>query len=730
MDCRRLTTLCAGLLVASTARAQIVVTTTADTGAGSLREAILTANSAAFAESIVFQTGLSGTLTLGSQLPIVTNPFGLSIDGVNADVTIDGGATSDSNGNRILFFGVGSTEANLSLPATTTTTYVLANLRLQNGNALGGSGGNSQYRGGGGGGAGLGGAVFVNAGTLTVTNVSFSGNRAVGGLAGNGSGTGTTVGGGGGGGGMGGAGGGVTGNNSRAGGGGGGGFGGNANGGSSNTGTTAKNGSAGQFSGAASAGNSLQGGSGGTSGGGGAGTTSSSSGGGGGGVSGTDAGASAPNTGGFGGFGGGGGGGGLANGALHGGRGGYGGGGGGAGRGAGGPGTPGSGGFGGGGGGYGNATASGGGFAAGGGSLSGGGGGGGAGLGGAVFVRQGATLNLEAATFSGNLVSGGAGVGGGTNGQGIGSALFLAGGCRFTIPIGGITIAETIGGGADPLVSGGFEKAGAGTLVLTQANTYVGGTTVSAGILDVRSASGLGSGNATLLAGGTLRVVGVPLNLGLGPLGGPNTLTIGGGRLEFVGDASVPVAANSSLAGFAGMSGTSGFPARIRAGETLGGTLATAWTPGIAETLSDIVSISTGSFGGLVDPFILEMSVASGAAPHPMLGWRNQANEWVNAVDGNSAGTVSFFPGGWDAYMSANPLATAASSLGVWGYDPATNTAWAAIDFNGDFAIVPSPVPEPAWGLVMGCGAVCVGRLMNRRSNRRTHAACGGRAIL
>ncbi len=433
------------------------VSNTNDSGAGSLRQAISDSNAFNGAATINFSI-TNSTVNLSSMLPILTNPNGITING-NGN-TINGGSTSNITGDRVFFIGVpDNTPAAGSgfLPSTAATNWNINNLNIQNGNARGGHGAS-----GGGGGAGLGGGIFLNAGNLTLSSVNFSNNRAIGG---NGNFGGSI----GGGGGMGGNGG------SQSGGG----FGLGANGGGSGA-----NGLSGSFLNGASGG-SGNGTLGGLNGGGGGGANSLGQGsGGGGGIGGQNWTGTGTGNGGFGGGGGGSG------------SGGYGGGGG----------TEGDGGFGGGGG-----TAGDGGFG------GGNGGGGGLGAGGAIFVRKGATLTLSNGGITGSTIAGGTGS---DSGQAIGSGIFLAGAVNYNVTTGNtITISDTLGGGFNSEITGGFTKSGAGTLVLTGANSYTGGTTLAGtagSILRLGSNTALGdaTNSLTMSAGNTLDLNGNSINTG------------------------------------------------------------------------------------------------------------------------------------------------------------------------------------------------------------------------
>jgi autotransporter-associated beta strand protein len=512
--CTLLSSLCCySQLVAANA----TVTTTADSGAGSLRAAITTAN--AGGGLITMGIAAGSTITLLSDLPSLQ--AAITLNNTSVPINIAG------NGHRVFVAESG--------------VIVINNIDITGANATGGAGGSNPTDGlhgggGGGGGLGAGSGLFVNAGaTVIITDVTFSGNTAVGGAGGNGGNcqiVGNDSGGGGGGGfysaGAGGIGGAITNptNLAGTGGGGGGGVGsgmpglteagismggaggvGAGPGGAGGAGGVSSNGSSGVAGGGPFLGGGGGGGAGGLFRGGSGGDGGDFAGGGG--TGGNSTLSTGPvSVGGSGGFGGGGGGGGggvtinLDARGSHGGGGGFGAGGGGSGTD-----TSSSKGvsvFGGGSGGLGS-------------GLLTGGGGGGAAMGGAIFVRQGGvlTINYGAAGSSTPIISntvqgGAAGNNGALAGGDYGPDLFLASGGTLTFQVDRpVTLSSILA--SDTLATGsGITVQGTGVLTLTGANTYSGTTTVNAGgTLAIQNNGNLGTSiGGVLLDNGTLQVLG------------------------------------------------------------------------------------------------------------------------------------------------------------------------------------------------------------------------------
>ncbi len=508
---------------------------------GDLRYCINQAN--ASPPGILINLTTNGVIALQGPLPILTNTITISGSGA------PGAVISGSNQFRVFF---------VDAPGCTVN---LRSLNVADGYAKGGDGGPAA-----GGGLGAGGALFVNSGAVTGSNVNFSHNSARGGNGGNGGGS---IGGGGGG--LGGAGGG---SGSASNGGGGGGYLGNGGTGGSSfyagagggggiigNGGNGSGGTGGGGGGTTSAGTPPTPGAGGGSGGfitntfdyAGIDGHSGSFGGGGGGAAGWISGANPPNGADGGAYGGGGGG--SMDSFGHGGRGGgggeFGGGGGAVGSSNNGSRAAGNGGFGGGGGGAGGLDRTsgnqggGGGFGGGGGGgyINGGGGGayagrggsynglndqvssgggGGAALGGAIFVRSGNGASLEFIDATTTLSTVTAGLAGPTpnspyatptfptDGQAWGEAMFLPSG--DTLFYGG-SISNSISG----VTGAALRKVGSGTLTLFSQNSYDGGTLVDTGTLLVNSPTGGATGP------GTVQIKSGAILAGIGSINGSTT---------------------------------------------------------------------------------------------------------------------------------------------------------------------------------------------------------------
>jgi hypothetical protein len=166
-----------------------VVTNLNDSGSGSLRQAILDAETLGGASTITFTSTLSGTINLttvgdagdGTGTHSSLGPAALEITS-GTSITI----TGDANGITLARGGA----SNMRLfNVVSGATLTLNSLTLTGGSVVGGAGGtHSGHGGGGGGSAGLGGAIFNEGGTVNLVQATLNGNSATGGAGGAGGG--------------------------------------------------------------------------------------------------------------------------------------------------------------------------------------------------------------------------------------------------------------------------------------------------------------------------------------------------------------------------------------------------------------------------------------------------------------------------------------------------------------------------------------------------------------
>lgn len=614
---------------------------------------------------------VSGTITLASPLPEMT-VASVTINGTGQSITISGASTY-----RPFFISA--------------TGITLSNMTISSCKALGGrGGGNGGFgkRGGGAGGAGLGGAIFVNdTGSATVSAITFSSNTAAGGNS--------SVG--------------MDGLFNGAGGGGLGGDGGN------NDFTFTGSGGGGKFpTDVGAVGTALSPGSGGgpivgprnTGGEGGEASATESLrngqdglefGGGGGGGSDEVTEVNSGN-GGNGGFGGGGGGGAvvLVNPATmplsggNGGNGGFGGGGGGGSstsqQSGGVTGVGGTAGLGGGNGGDSFAYPT--------GQLSGsnGGGGGGLGAGGNIFVRSGGSIsvdsNLTAGTVTGGSGSEGSkGGGSGANGQAKGSGIFLNG--NTTLTVGGSGVNYEISGaieddqsltqGSGTKGNGALTKTGTNTVTLSGTNTYTGATAITGGTLNVTGSIGSSSsltmsGNGNLITTSTSKIPTTKtVNSG-------STLTLNLSTNETVSAALFSGAGNlvKSGSGTLTLSGTNAYT---------GSTTVSAGTLSVTGSISSATTITVSSGAtlkgnGSVGSIVIEGTMDPGTSIGTMtiLGNYTQSSGSTLDVEFNTYGDVSLLDITGTATIASNTTLNLVPQAGR-RYDE--NITYTFIDADG-----------------------------------------------
>ncbi len=227
----------------------------------------------------------------------------------------------------------------------------------------------------------------------------------------------------------------------------------------------------------------------------------------------------------------------------------------------------------------------------------------------AVTLANVAGATLDLAGFSTTI---GSLAGGGTTGGNVslGAGQLTTGGDNTSTSYGGI-----ISG------TGGLTKVGSGTQTLSGANTYGGVTTASAGVLDVRNSSGLGS-----TAGGTVVNSGGTLALGGG-------ITITNENLQISGVGAGSSGALSSVAGNNNFYGNITLGAQAEIENSVAGTTLTIGSTSFTNWINATAAGHTVTFDGSGDIFLNSAVTGTG----------NLTSVGPGSVIKNGSGTLTFY---------------------------------------------------------------------------------------
>jgi len=249
------------------------------------------------------------------------------------------------------------------------------------------------------------------------------------------------------------------------------------------------------------------------------------------------------------------------------------------------------------------------------------------------------TLNNTTSGANQTLTIGTGGITTGTGAVTIGSAtalqnvnVALGGSQTWNVGAGGLTVTNVVSGSGAALT-----KSGTGTLTLSSANTYSGGTTISAGTIVVGNASGLGTGSLTM-NGGTFKN-GTTSNI-------TNNIVIGSGSNTITENTTQNFTLTGALSGAGNVTfGGGGGNASIRLG--FSSNTMTSGTITLSSVTTGVARLNnTASSSAAVDWVI---SGATGTASSEVSGTFNfgsfSGSGNFNAFNGNS-GNVIYSVGG------------------------------------------------------------------------------------
>jgi len=270
--------------------------------------------------------------------------------------------------------------------------------------------------------------------------------------------------------------------------------------------------------------------------------------------------------------------------------------------------------------------------------------------------------------------------------------------------------------------NGGLTKTGSGTLTLNAANSYSGGTIVSAGTLVAAVGTATGSAPIRLVNNGKFQAMS---SVAAGSVVSESTaatyqkLFVDSEDLANYGSYSSNLGGRNTTAIFAAGNAVAGATVTTQFGSIQPGDL----------LASDRLSID--GLDGTTFLLVMNSAIdipANATLEDFYLGWFDTGDStWKNAVLGNHAANGSLALAGgyaesYQQFLSSNGGWNATDMLGAYGVDATNNQVWAVIDHNSEFGAV----PEPSTCALLALGGVVILLYACRKKRMPLSLICKG----
>ncbi len=328
---------------------------------------------------------------------------------------------------------------------------------------------------------------------------------------------------------------------------------------------------------------------------------------------------------------------------------------------------------------------------------------------GAAAVSGGATLDLHGYSLGVGALSG------------AGTINNLSGSSTYTLTVGNGNASGTFSGAIKNTTGAiALTKTGTGTLALGGSDTYTGGTTLTAGQLNINSASALGTGLFTISGGTIGNTSGAAITLSTNnaqtwggdfTFAGTNDLNLGTGAVAMSSSRTVTVASNNLTVG--GVISGSGYSLTKAGAGTLTLTGSDTYT-GTTTISGGTLQIGAGGAAGSING-------TSGVTDNGVLAFSRSDSVTFSKVISGSGDVTMLGPG--TLILSASDTYTGGTTVGG-GILQLGNAA--ALGSSSGAAAVSGGATLDLHGYSLGVGGLSGGGLIDNRSGTGTYTLTVG----